>query len=198
MQPAAHRPVSNQETALLLIDVINDLDFDEGADLLRHALPMAEKLAVFKKRLKILEVPVVYVNDNFGHWRSDFRTLVARCLNNPVPGRAVVEKLQPEKDDLFVLKPKFSAFFSTTLEILLRQLDVRRLILTGMSGNVCVLFSAADAYMRGFDVIVPADCIACINPDDKTHVLGFMQTVLKADIRSSDQVMTQFNERWTS
>lgn len=195
MKPLAHKPESDWDAALLLIDVINDLDFDEGPDLLSHALPMAEKLADFKRRLKALGVPAIYVNDNFGHWRSDFMMLVSHCLDNRVPGRAVVEKLQPEKDDLFVLKPKFSAFYSTTLEILLRQLGVRRLILTGMSGNVCVLFSAADAYMREFDIMVPADCLACINPDDKAHVLGFMQTVFKADIRSSDQLIAQFDER---
>ena len=198
MKSVAHNLTSEWDTALLLIDVINDLDFEEGPELLRHARPMSERLADFKRRVKRTGMPVIYVNDNFGHWRSDFRKLVAHCLNKAVPGKAVVEKLRPEEDDFFVLKPKFSAFYCTTLEILLMQLSIRRLILTGMSGNVCVLFSAADAYMRNFDIIVPEDCIACINPDDKTHILGYMQTVFKADTRPSDLLIDEFNERRTS
>lgn len=195
MKPVAHETASEWETALLLIDVINDLDFDQGPELLRNALPMSERLAVFKRRVKADGMPAIYVNDNFGHWRSDFRKLVAYCLEIETPGRALVEKLQPEEDDFFVLKPKFSAFYCTTLEILLMQLGIRRVILTGISGDVCVLFSAADAYMRNFDIMVPEDCIACIHADDQARVLGYMQTVFKADIRPSDDLILQSNER---
>src|SRR5436309_2620307 len=104
------------EAALLLIDVINDLDFPQGDQLLRHALPMAERLLRLKRRAREVGVPVIYVNDNFGRWRSDFNAQVEHCMNDGVPGKAVVERLRPEGDDYFVLKPKHSGFFSTTLD----------------------------------------------------------------------------------
>src|SRR5688572_23000192 len=90
------------DVALLLIDVINDLDFAEAGQLLRHALPMAERIAALKKRAKEARVPVIYANDNFGRWRSDFRAQVDHCLKDGVPGQPIVERLKPEEDDYFV------------------------------------------------------------------------------------------------
>src|SRR6267142_3636274 len=102
------------EVALLLIDVINDLEFDGGEELLRHALPVARNIAALKKRLQQQEVPVVYVNDNFGKWRSDFKKTVMHCLQDDVRGKPITELLAPGDEDYFVLKPKHSGFFSTT------------------------------------------------------------------------------------
>jgi nicotinamidase-related amidase len=91
------------DVALLLIDVINDLDFPDGDRLLRYALPMAERLVDLKRRARDAGVPVVYVNDNFGRWRSDFNAQVEHCMNDGVPGKAVVARLKPEAVDYFVL-----------------------------------------------------------------------------------------------
>ena len=152
-----HAP-EEAETALLLIDVINPIEFDKGEKLLAHALLMARFLAALKSRAKAAGVPAIYVNDNFGRWRSDFPKLVEHCLQADVRGRPVVEQLTPDAADYFVLKPKHSAFFQTNLEILLKYLGMDTLILTGMAGDICVLFSANDAYMRDFRIIVPPDC----------------------------------------
>jgi nicotinamidase-related amidase len=148
------------EIALLLIDVINDLDFPEADELLRFARPMARKIMRLKLRAKKAGIPVIYVNDNFGRWRSDFRRQVVHCLRDNSRGHQIVSLLQPEDDDYFVLKPKHSGFFSTTLHTLLRYLGSRKLILTGIAGNFCVLFTANDAYMRDYELIIPSDCTA--------------------------------------
>ena len=150
-----HHAPDDAETALLLIDVINPIDFEGGENLLRSALPMAGALAVFKRRAKAAGVPVIYVNDNFGRWRSDFPKIVQYCSQPDVRGRPVVERLAPEPDDYFVLKPKHSAFFSTTLDTLLKYLQVERLILTGITADMCVLITAVDAHMRDFRICVP-------------------------------------------
>ena len=176
-----HAP-DKAETALLLIDVINPIEFEGGEKLLAHALPMARALAVLKRRAKAAGVPIIYVNDNFGRWRSDFPKLVAECLEADVRGKPVVEQLPPEDDDYFVLKPKHSAFFQTNLEILLKYLGVNTLIMTGMAGDICVLFSANDAYMRDLRIIVPPDCTASEDFDQNGQVLVLMQRVLKAEI----------------
>lgn len=174
--------------ALLLIDVINDLEFPEGEQLLQRALPMARRVVELKRRAKAAGVPTIYANDNFGRWRSDFNAQVQHCLHDDVIGRPLAELLAPEDDDYFVLKPKHSAFFSTTLDILLHYLGVKTLILAGVAGDICVLFTANEAYMRDFSLIVPSDCVASNSDDENEHALRQMARVLKADTRASAEL----------
>jgi nicotinamidase-related amidase len=174
--------------ALLLIDVINDLEFESGEELLRHALPMAERLAALKRRAKEAGVPVIYVNDNFGKWQSDFKRILAHVLKDDVRGRPLAEILRPDEDDYFVLKPKHSGFFSTTLDILLDYLQARTLVLTGLTGDICVLFTAHDAYMRDFNLVIPADCVASNDPGENDYTLRKMADLMDADTRPSAEV----------
>jgi nicotinamidase-related amidase len=174
--------------ALLLIDVINDLDFDGGEQLLHHAIPMARRLAELKRRAKDAGIPAIYVNDNFGRWQSDFRKLLEHCLRDECLGKPIVELLRPDENDYFVLKPKHSGFFSTTLDILLDYLQARTVILTGIAGNICVLFTANDAYMRDLHLIVPEDCVASTERADNDHALAQMRTALKADTTPSTKL----------
>ncbi|MEY2575563.1 MAG: hypothetical protein QOF80_1050 [Verrucomicrobiota bacterium] len=176
------------EVALLLIDIINDLDFPEANQLLRYARPMAKKLSRLKQRAKEAGVPVIYVNDNFGRWRSDFRRQVQHCLRDGSRGHEIVSLLQPDEDDYFVLKPKHSGFFSTTLETLLHYLGSRKLILTGIAGNFCVLFTANDAYMRDYDLIIPSDCTVSNTAEENREALALMRKFLKADTRPSTKL----------
>jgi len=170
---------------LLLIDVINDLEFDGGEALLAAALPMADRLAALKRRARAAGIPAIYVNDNFGRWRSDFRTLLNHCRRDGVRGRPVVERLLPESDDYFVLKPKHSGFFSTTLDTLLEYLRASTLILTGLTADNCVLFTASDAYLRDFQLVVPPDCVASIEREHTQQALEHMRRVLKAELTPS-------------
>ena len=165
--------------ALLLIDVINDFEFAEGEQLLHLALPVGKNIARLKQRAKEAGIPAIYVNDNFGRWQSDFKKIVDHCLEGR--GKQFVEMLLPDDDDYFVLKPKHSGFYSTTLALLLTHLTTRNLILTGIAGNNCVLFTANDAYMRDFKIFVPADCIVSNTEDENEHALKQMENVLKAD-----------------
>jgi nicotinamidase-related amidase len=171
--------------ALLLIDVINDLEFPEGSALLRHALPMARRLARLKQKARRRGVAVIYVNDNFGRWRSDFKSQVNHCLHEGVTGQKIVELLKPDEDDYFVLKPAHSGFFSTTLDLLLKHLQATTVILTGMATNICVLFTASDAYLRGYRIVVPRDCVAANSARLTKEALAHMRAVLKADISTS-------------
>jgi nicotinamidase-related amidase len=173
---------------LLLIDVINDFEFVGGEELFDHALPAAKNIARLKQRAQQAEVPVIYVNDNFGKWRSDFKRIITHCLHDNVRGRPIAELLQPGDDDYFVLKPKHSGFFSTTLDLLLEHLGARTLVLTGIAGNNCVLFTANDAYLRDYKLIIPSDCTASIRQEDNDNALHQMQEVLKADIRPAAEV----------
>jgi nicotinamidase-related amidase len=174
--------------ALLLIDVINDLDFPEADQLLKYARPMARNLLRLKRRAQKAGVPVIYVNDNFGRWKSDFRRTVQHCARHG-RGRDIVKLLEPEESDYFVLKPKHSGFFSTTLETLLRYLETQTLILTGIAGNFCVLFTANDAYMRDFNLFVPSDCTVSNTKKENDSALALMRKFLKADTRLSSRIV---------
>ena len=133
-------------------------------------------------------MPIIYVNDNFGRWQSDWRRTVEHCSGTKVRGHELVRILKPAKDDYFVLKPKHSGFFSTTLETLLRYLDAKTLILTGIAGNFCVLFTANDAYMRDYELLIPQDCCVSNTPRENEEALGLMRKFLKADTRPSDEI----------
>ena len=174
--------------ALLLIDWINDLEFDGGDKLLPQALAAARATGTLRHRAKQAGVPVIYCNDNFGKWRSDFRSLLGHVLHDDVRGRPIAELLAPDKDDYFVLKPKHSGFHSTTLDVLLAHLGANTLILTGIAGNFCVLFTAQDAYMRDFQLFVPSDCVASEADADNRYALEHMAKVCKADIGLSSGI----------
>ncbi|MDQ3557257.1 MAG: cysteine hydrolase [Gemmatimonadota bacterium] len=175
-------------TVLLLVDVISDLEFPGGDALLAEALPMARRLAALKRRARELGVPVVYVNDNWGRWRSDLREMVRHCLEDDVRGRPLVELLRPDEDDYFVLKPKHSGFFSTTLDTLLEHLGAERLIITGLTGEQCVFFTASDAYMRDFRLVIPPDCVASADPEENEAAIRRMGRLLHADLTPSEEV----------
>jgi nicotinamidase-related amidase len=178
----------SSNTALLLIDVINDLDFKGGDKLLKAAQPMARNLARLKARAHRAGIPAVYVNDNFGRWTSDFRALISHCLEDDSRGRTIAQTLAPAEGDYFVLKPKHSGFFSTTLELVLKYIGASRLILTGLTTDICVLFTANDAFMREFKLLVPSDCVASANTQDHRIALQYMKRVLEADTRKSSSL----------
>lgn len=172
-------------TALLVIDVINDLEFEHGENLLQNTLPIIQPINDLRERAGQSKIPVIYVNDNFGQWQSDVENIIKKCSQGR--GRPIVDQLRPSKSDYFIVKPKHSGFFSTPLSSLLSQLEVTTLILTGIAGNICVLFTANDAYMRGYDLYVPSDCIASNVREDNEYALRLMKNTLKADIsRSTD------------
>jgi nicotinamidase-related amidase len=176
------------KAALLIVDVVNDLEFEGGDHLLEPALEMAKHLARLKKRAVSLGMPRVYVNDNFGRWQSNLDTLVSYCLESKVRGQEIVRMLRPADDDYFVLKPKHSGFYSTPLHILLDYLHVRTLIITGLTADSCVMFTATDAYVRGYELYLPSDCVASIDPDSKEQTLKHMHRVLGAHIESSTEL----------
>jgi nicotinamidase-related amidase len=178
----------SSDVALLIIDCINDLEFDNGPKLLKHAMPMARRIAALKKKARALGIPSIYVNDNFGKWQSDFRKILSHCLQDGVRGEPIARILKPASDDYFVLKPKHSGFYSTTLDTLLHYLQADTLILTGMAANICILFTANDAYMRDYHLVVPADCVASNEKRDNDYALAEIEKHLKADVTPSTRL----------
>lgn len=173
---------------MLLIDVINDFDFEGSAGLVRAAVRASRPIEALCRRARAARVPIVYVNDNFGRWRSDFATTIRECTRPELPASAVSERLRPRGGDYFILKPQHSGFYSTPLDLLLAHLRVHTLVLTGFAANLCVLFTANDAHMRGYRLVVPSDCTASNSPSLTRSALVHVETALGGDVRPSSRV----------
>jgi nicotinamidase-related amidase len=173
---------------LLIIDVINPFDFPGGAAFAERALPAAGMIDRLRTRASFARVPVIYVNDNFGKWRSDMRALVTFCRRPGMRGARIVDRLKPRSTDYVVLKSTLSGFYQTPLEAMLRLGGVRRLIVTGFATDNCVLFTAADAYMRDFRLVVPRDCVHAETPEAQRRALRILSRLLSADVRPSRQI----------
>jgi len=173
------------ETVLIILDLISDFDFKDGKRIAEAALPVAQRIARLKARAAQSGVPAVYVNDAVGRWRSDFPGMVRHCERERSRGRLVVNAIAPKPDDYCILKPKHSGFFATPLDTLLELLGAKRLILTGVSSNQCVLFTANDAYVRDLEVLIPRDCISARAAKDTRLALQYFKTVLGADLTPS-------------
>ena len=174
--------------ALLIIDMINAFDFEDAERMLDRAVAAAHAIRALKVRARAAGIPAVYVNDNFGRWRSDFRALLARVMQPGCRGSEIAKLLEPDEDDYFVLKPKHTGFQFSALDLLLEHLGARTLILTGVAGNFCVLFTAHDAYMREYRLAVPQDCVASVTAEDDRYALAQMAKVTKADVRASVEI----------
>lgn len=176
------------EVVLLIIDMISDFEFDGGENLVEFAEEIAKNIAALKKKAEKAKISVVYVNDNFGKWRSDFTKQLKHSQSKSVRGHKIAKMLAPKKNDYFVLKAKHSAFYSTTLDLLLNYLGAKTLILTGVASDICILFTANDAYMRDYNLFVPQDCVAADEEKTNAATLRYIERVLKADTRSSTEI----------
>jgi nicotinamidase-related amidase len=174
--------------ALLLVDVINDLEFPGAERLLEPATAMAERLAALKARCAAAGIPTIYANDNYGRWRSERDAQIRHCLDDGVRGEPIVRALLPGDRDYYVVKPKHSAFYGTTLDVLLEYLGARTLIIGGLVTESCVLFTVNDAFLRDFHLIVPEDCVASQAESDRQLALDLMKRVLKAHVCRSDAI----------
>ena len=182
MKRATRNVRHKSRVVLLLVDVINHFEFPDGKDVLHRALAIAPPLARLKKRAREAGVPTIYVNDNFGQWRSDAKKLLQYCQRPEAPGLQFVEQLQPDEDDYFVLKPMHSAFYQTPLDLLLRELGASSIILSGLATNSCILCTAHDANMRHLKVIVPRDCCAARTAREHSHALEHIGAMADAKV----------------
>ena len=185
--PAAQAP-HHSPTVLILIDVINHFEYPDGEKILRQALPLAPRLARLKKRAQATGISTIYVNDNFGQWRSDFPKLLDYCVRPDAPGKSFVEQLQPDKNDYFVLKPMHSGFYQTPLEVLLRYLNASTLVLAGLTTNSCIVYTAQDARMREFELYVPSDCSAARTTKEHQQAIEHIRTMIHAGVSPSASV----------
>lgn len=185
MTVANRSPSPTHGAALIILDMMNMFDFDGGRVLATQAESISKNILRLRDYFDVVDLPVIYVNDNFMHWKADFREIVAICVQDGSPGSSTADRLAPAHGHYHVLKPKHSGFLATPLDILLSKLGVSSLIITGIAADACVLATAQDAKMREYDLWIPSDCVASITPVRKRHALSLMKTALGADTRST-------------
>lgn len=173
---------SGRCTALLLVDFMNPLDFDGAEDMAPHAVKAARQAARLRERMRAERAPIIYANDNFGRWESDFAAVVAECERRGGASATMAKLLAPQPGDRSILKPRHSAFFGTPLEFLLDELRVSRLVLAGLAADSCIMFTAHDAYLRKYELWIPGDCVASEHDAWRRDALAYMARVMKANV----------------
>lgn len=175
------------KTALLIIDMFNDFDFDSGDMLRTHTQVIVDPILKLKKHFKETDLPVIYCNDNFGQWKDSTEDIIDYVKGTK--GKQIALQIEPEDEEYFIIKPRHSTFFGTQLDILLRQLSVTKLILTGVATDICILFSANDAYMRDYDIYVPRDCVAAETLKRHESALTIINEALGIETSSVSEYM---------
>lgn len=169
-----------QNSAILFVDIINDFDFDGGENLLQHTndiLPGLKKLRQFGKDNNM---PIIYVNDHYDLWQADFRKIIEHCQYSG--NEHIIQALKPDDSDYFLIKPQHSAFFETPLHTLLNDLGKTHLIMAGIAGDICILFTAKDAYMHKYSMHIPENCMASEEKEGTEYALYLMRSVMNASI----------------
>ncbi|MED0668577.1 cysteine hydrolase [Bacillus badius] len=184
---------STKNYALLIIDLMNDFHFPRGDMLAANTMDICPSIIKLKRFCQQQQIPVIYVNDHYGLWKADLNTVIGRALNER--SEPIIQQIKPDPDDYFLIKPKHSGFYGTALNTLLHQLGVDSVIITGVAGNICVFFTANDAYMRDYSIYIPADAIASETEKDNHYALEMMQTVLKAETKNTDQFIKEYEAR---
>jgi nicotinamidase-related amidase len=165
----------NAPVALMLVDVLNDLDFPGNEGLVKQAARLGQTIAALKQRCQKARIPAIYINDNRNRWRSDFKAVIAECCEPDSQGWPLVEPLMPASHDYILLKPKHSAFYATPLDTILSYLKTRVVILTGLTTAACILLTAGEIYVRDLKLYVPRDCVAGLNEKEHRNALALMR-----------------------
>ncbi|GAB4072063.1 cysteine hydrolase [Barrientosiimonas marina] len=164
--------------AILLVDMLNDFAFEGGDKLLSHTNQILPNVKKLKQFARDQDLPLIYVNDHYGIWQADPQRITSTCENGA--NQHIIQDIKPDASDFFLIKPQHSAFFQTPLQSLLMELGKTHLIMAGIAGDICLLFTAKDAYMYGYTMHIPQNCTASEEKEGTEYSLYLMRTVMKA------------------
>ncbi len=176
------------DTAVLVIDMLNSYQHEDAEKLTQSVENIIEPIAgLVAEARRRDDVDLIYVNDNYGDFAANQQDLVRQALEGD--RRDLVEPIVPEEGVRFLQKVRHSAFYATSLAYLLNQLDAKRVILTGQVTEQCILYTALDAYVRRFQVVVPPDAVAHIEADLGKAALRMMEENMRADLESAEKCL---------
>jgi nicotinamidase-related amidase len=172
------------DTAVLVIDMLNTYEHDDAEDLIPNVATIIDPLADLVRRARKSDsVDLVYVNDNYGDFTAEFSDIVRAAVNGARPD--LVKPIVPAEGSRLLTKVRHSAFYATSLAYLLGRLETKRLILTGQVTEQCILYTALDAYVRHFPVVVPTDAVAHLDADLGKAALKMMEQNMSAELTTA-------------
>lgn len=186
-KPLEPTKVPHSQQVLLLVDVINPFNFPAAEDILPWAYEAAHRIAELKGRLSRSKVAVIYANDNYGTWHSEFSDILAACSALPGKRGEISRLLAPQPEDLIILKPQHSAFHSTPLQHLLNRMKAQELTIVGFAADICVMLTATDARMSGYEVWVPEDCTAAESARRKNDALRQLHQAFSCSVHPAHE-----------
>jgi nicotinamidase-related amidase len=176
------------DVAVLVIDMLNAYRHEDADVLAANVAEMVDPLAALISRARERDdVDLIYVNDNYGDFDADFRDVADAALHGERPD--LVTPIAPDENCLRLLKVRHSAFYASSLDYLLRRLEARQLILTGQVTEQCILYTALDAYVRHFEVVVAPDAVAHIDPELSDAALTMMHKNMHAEIVPTEKCL---------
>ena len=175
-----------QLPALLIVDLINSFTFKHGSVLAEKSIHMVPKINYIRDIFKNKKLPTIYVNDHYKIEKPTQEKLIKHCLN-PL-SYDLIKQIQPNEEDYFIFKPNYSGFYLTNLDELLKKLNITHLVIVGVAGNRCVLFTANDAFMRDYNLIIPQDAISSVTDYDEKVAIYMMKDILNATVIQTQEI----------
>ena len=172
-----------RRTGLVVVDMLNTYDHEDAERLMESVAEALPAMVVVRERAALQDVPIIYVNDNYGDWGAARAELCERAMGGPEP--SLVSPIVPAAGVAFIVKARHSIFFETQLDYMLRRQGISRLVLIGQVTEQCILYSALDAYVRHYEVVVPRDGVAHIHADLAEAALRMMETNMRAEITTA-------------
>ena len=174
--------------AVLVVDMLNDF-LKPGAPLeVQNGRKIVPNIKIIVEKARSLKVPVIYLCDSHLPSDGEFKIWPVHAVHG-TGGDEVYEEVKPEEGDYIVLKRRYSGFYQTDLDLLLRELSVKRVFITGLLTNICVLFTAVDAYMRGYETIIVSDATASLTDADQNYFLNYLKNVLRLKVMETREVL---------
>ena len=171
----------NESYALLVTDMLNDF-VDKGATLeVPAARTIIQPIRKEIDKARKDHIPIIYCCDAHKDNDPEFK-LWPRHAVKGTEGAVIIKELKPHKEDYVVSKTNYSCFYKTTLDKLLNKLGITHLILTGVVTNICILYTTAEAYMRGYKVTIPKNCVAALTKNEHQFALQQMRRIFNAEI----------------
>jgi nicotinamidase-related amidase len=168
------------KTAVIIADMLNSYDHEDAEPLVESVREQLPGIVDLRDRAQASDALLVFVNDNHNAWDAGREELIEQALAGEHP--ELVEPIAPRDPMPFIAKGRHSAFYQTALEHLLRSEDVQQVVLAGQVTEQCVLYTALDAYLRGFDMAVPPDAVAHIDAELAQAALKMMESNMHAEL----------------
>lgn len=183
---------NNPKPALIMVDLINSFSFKHGCVLAEKTEKMLTNINLLRNLFIKREFPIIYVNDHYKQNNPTAEKIIKYCTN-PLSYN-IIQEIKPKGPEYCIFKPNYSGFYQTELDKELKKQKVTHLILLGVAGNRCVLFTANDAFMRDYNLIIPYDAISSITDYDEKVAIYMMKDILNAKLILSQEIEGVINE----